>query len=92
MDVLRQLVHTPGVTVATHKGDAGEVLAVFLDEVIDGIGVQGQADVLPKIMAVTPRTVTRAIRDVNCQCHFVGYLLKNNIRIDVLQHHLSAIA
>ena len=39
VDVLCQLVHTPGVAVATHKGDTGEVLAVFIPEVIDGVGV-----------------------------------------------------
>ncbi len=88
MDVLRQLVHTSGIAVASHEGDAGEVLAVFIYEIIDGIRVQRQANVLPKVMAVTPRTVTRAIRDVNCQCHFVGYLLEYNIRVDVLQHRL----
>ena len=88
VDVLCQLVDTFRITVATHEGDAGEVLAVFLNEVVDGVRVQRQAYVLPKVMAVTPRTVTRAIRNVNCQCHFVGYLLKYNIRVDVLQHRL----
>ena len=86
VDVLCQLVHTPWVAVATHEGYASEVLAVFLDEIVDSIGVQRQADILPEIMTVTPRTVTRAIRDVNCQCHLVGYLLENNIRVYILQH------
>ena len=90
--ILRQLVDTSWISIAAHKSDASEVGTEFLDEIIDGIRVQRQADVLPKIMAMTPRTVTRAIRNVNCQCHFVGYLLKYDIRVDVLQHHLSAMA
>ena len=86
MDVLRQLIDTPGIAVTTHESNASQVLAVFLYEVINGIRVQRQADIFPEVMTVTPRTVTRAIRDVNCQCHFVGYLLENNIRVDVFQH------
>jgi hypothetical protein len=33
--------------------------------------------------------VTRAITDVNCQCHFVGYLLENDASIDVFKHERS---
>jgi len=88
MDILCQLVDTPGIAVAAHEGDAGEVGAVLIDEVVDGIRIQRQSDVLPKVMAMTPRTVTRTIRDVNCQCHFVGYLLEYDVGIDVLQHRL----
>jgi len=35
---------------------------------------------------MTTRTVTRAITDVNRQCHFVGYLLEYYSGIDVFQH------
>ena len=35
---------------------------------------------------MTARTVTRAIRNVYCQCHFIGYLLKYNTCINVLKH------
>jgi len=87
MDVLRQHVHALGITITPHEGDAGDIAPVLVDKSIDGIGVQGQADVLPEIMAVTPRTVTRAIRDVDGQCHLVGYLLKHNAGINVFQHH-----
>ena len=86
VDVLRQLVDTPWVVVAAHEGDAGEVGAVFPDKVVEGLGGQRQAHILPEVMAMTPRTVTRAIRDIDCQCHFVGYLLKYYSGIDVLQH------
>ena len=87
MDVLRQHVHTLGIAVASHEGDARDVTPILTDKGIDGIGVQGQTDVLPEIMAVTPWTVTRAIRDVDCQCHFVGYLLKHDAGVNVFQHH-----
>ena len=92
VDVLCQLVHTPGVAVTAHKGDTREVLAVFIYKVIDGIRVQRQTYVLPKIMAVTPRTMTRAIRNVNCQCHFVGYLLEYNVRVHIFQHRQKNIS
>ena len=86
MDVLREMINAAGIVVATHEGNAGEVRAVFLHEVVDGCCGQWQADIFPEIVTVTPRTMTRAITDVNCQCHFVGYLLKYYSGIDVLQH------
>ena len=55
-------------------------------EAVDGLCVEGQSDILPEVVAVTTRAVTRAIRDINCQCHFVWYLLKYDACIDVLQH------
>ena len=88
VDVLCQEVDAHRVAVAAHEGDAGDVVAVFPDEGIDGIGIEGEADVFPEVMAMTPGTVTRAIRDVNCQCHFVGYLLKYYACVNVLQHRL----
>ena len=89
VDVLCQLVDSTRVGIATHKRDAGNVCAVLRHEIINGICRQGHTHVLPEIMAVTTRAVTRAIRDINCQCHFVGYLLKNNSSINVFQHGLS---
>ena len=88
VDILCQDVDTLGIAVAAHESNAGDILAILFDEGIDGIGVKGETYVLPKVMAMTPRTVTRAIRDVNCQCHFVGYLLKYYASVDVLQHRL----
>ncbi len=89
VDVLCQLVDSTRVGIATHKGDASDVCAVLRHEIINGICRQGHTHVLPEIMAVAARAVTRAIRDINCQCHFVGYLLKNNSSINVFQHGLS---
>ena len=86
VDILGQKVDALGIVVASHEGDASDVITVFIHEGIDSIGVKGEANVLPEVMAMTPRTVTRAITDVNCQCHFVGYLLKYYACIDVLQH------
>ena len=87
VDVLRQHVHPLGVAVAPHEGDTGDVSSVLIDKGIDGIGVQRQADVLPEIMAVTARTVTRATGDIDGQCHLVGYLLKHDAGVNVFQHH-----
>ena len=47
VDVLRQQVDTPWVVVAAHEGDAGKVGTVFSDKVVDGLGGQRQADILP---------------------------------------------
>ena len=86
MDVLCKDIDAHGVVVATHEGEAGDVVAILLDEGIDGLGIERQADILPQIMAMTPRTVTRAITDVNCQCHFIRNLLENKRCIDVFEH------
>ena len=91
VDILRQLVDTLGVGITTHKGYTGNVGTILRNEIIDGIGVKRQTDVFPKIMAVTPRTVTRAIRDVYCQCHFVGYLLEYYTCVYVFQHFAIGI-
>ena len=87
VDILRQHIDPHWIVIATHKGNTGDVLTIFFHEGIQGLRIQRQPDVLPEIMAVATRTVTRAIRDVDGQCHFVGYLLKDNVRINVLQHH-----
>ena len=92
VDVLRQLVDAARVGIAAHEGDAGDVGTILRHEVVDGIGIERHADVVPEVTAVTPRTVTRAIRDVNCQCHLVGYLLEYNACIYVFQHNIKAVA
>ena len=80
------MINTPGFIVTTHESDTGEVRAVFLDKVIDSFRTQWYTLILPKVMTMTTRAVTRAIRDIDCQCHFVGYLLKYYSGIDVFQH------
>ena len=69
MDILSQLVYTLGIAVATHEGDASDVFTILIGKGINGIRIQRQSDIFPKIMTMTPRTVTRAIRNINCQCH-----------------------
>ena len=89
VDILRQTVDALRVVVATHEGDAGDVTPILRHEGVYGSGIQWQANILPQVMAMAPRTTTRAIRDVNCQCRLVGNLLKNNTRIYILQHIVS---
>ena len=86
VDIQRQLLHAHGVVVTAHHGDAGDVMAVALDEGVDGIGVQRQADVLPQIVAVATGTAAGTVGDVDGQRDLVGYFLKNNSSVDVLQH------
>ena len=84
MDILRQQIDAFRIVVATHEGDAGNVAAILLYKGIDGFRIQRKPDVLPEIVTMTSRTVTRAITDVDCQCHFVRNFLKNNPCIYVL--------
>jgi len=86
VDVLRQQLHANRVVVAAHHGDASDIMAIALDEGVDGISIQRQADVLPQIMAVAARTAAGAVGYIDGQRHLVGDLLKNNTGIDVLQH------
>ena len=81
--VLRQQIDSFRISIAAHEGDAGDVATVLDNEIVECTGVEWQSDVFPEILAVASRTVTRAIRNVNCQCHFVRNLLKNNPSVDV---------
>ena len=86
MDVLCQSVDSTRFGITTHEGDAGDVLAVLLDEVIDGISGERHANVLPQIRTVATRTMAWAPRYVDGKCHLIGYLLKHDVAIDVLEH------
>lgn len=87
VDVLRQTVDGTRVGIATHEGYAGDVFTVFLNEGVDGGGVERQSDVLPQVVAMTARTVARTVGQVDGKRHFVRHLLKDYSGIDVLQHH-----
>ena len=86
MDVLCQQVQALRVCIASHEGDAGDVAPILADEIVNGIGVQRKSDVFPQIMTVTARAATWTIGYVDGQRHLVGYLLKNNACVYVLQH------
>ena len=86
VDVLSQHVDSLRVSITTHKGNTSNVRAILADEIIDGIVIQGKSDVVPEIMAMAPGTMTRAIRDINCQCHLVRYLLEDNACIYIFKH------
>ena len=88
MDVLCQEVDTLRVGITAHEGDTGDVAAELLDESIEGISIERQPYILPKVMAVTAWTVTGTVGDVDGKCHLVGYLLEDYPRVDVLQHCL----
>ena len=84
VDVLCQTVDAPGLSISTHEGDAGDVLAVLLDEFVDGISGERHADVLPQILRVAAWAATGAARYVDGKGHLVRYLLKDNACVDVL--------
>ena len=86
MNILRQLVDTFRIGVTSHEGDTSDVATDLFDKAIKGIGIQGEPDVLPEILAVAARTASGAIRDVDCQSHLIGYLLEYDASVDVFQH------
>ena len=86
VDVLCQTVDATRFGITTHEGDAGDVLAVLLDEVIDGIGGERKTDVLPQILRVTAWAVTGTSRYVDGKCHLIGNLLEHDAAVDIFEH------
>ena len=74
------------IGIAAHIRQACDIIAVALNKVVDSLGVEWHANIVPKIMAVASRAATRAIGNINCQCHFIGYLLKNDSCINGFEH------
>ena len=86
VQILRQDIDSFWVAVAAHEGEAGDVVAEALHEIVERFGVEWKSYVLPEIMAVTARTPTGASADVDGQRHLIGYLLKYTACVDVLKH------
>ena len=86
MYVLGQLHYALGLGVASHDGYAGDVAAELADKAVDGSGIKGFAYVLPQILAVAARAVARTIGHIDGERDFVGNLLEDDARIDVLEH------
>lgn len=86
VDILCQEVDTLGVGIAAHEGEAGDIVTILRHECVDGIRVEWQSDVFPEILTVAARTVAGAVADVDGQGDLVGYLLEDDICIDVLEH------
>ena len=84
VDIGSKLAKIGRVRISTHETDAGNVAAEPGNELIQYFCRQWSTYILPKELAVTPGTVARAITDINCQCHLVGYLLENDACINVL--------
>ena len=86
MHILRQQVDALWVGITTHEGDAGDVAPILGDKIVQRISVKRHSDVPPQILTMTSRAMTRAIADVNGQCHLVGNLLKNNTGVHIFKH------
>ena len=52
VDVLCQTVDAAWFGVTAHEGDAGDVLAVLLHKLVDGVGGERHADIFPQILRV----------------------------------------
>ena len=60
VDVLRQTIDAPRLGITAHEGDAGDVLAVLLDEFVDGISGERHPNVLPQILRMAAWATTWA--------------------------------
>ena len=52
VDVLCQTVDAAWFGVTAHESDAGDVLAVLLHKLVDGVGGERHADIFPQILRV----------------------------------------
>lgn len=86
MDVLCQTVDAPWLSIATHEGDTSDVLAVLLDELVNGVGRKRHTDVLPKILRMAAWAAAGTTRDVDGKGHLIRNLLKDNACVNVFQH------
>ena len=77
-------VQNAGVSIVAITNHNCFITVIFLDKLIERFGSKRHTDVVPKILAVAPRTVARAITDVNCQCHLVRNFLEYHPSVNVL--------
>lgn len=84
VDILRQSVDTPRLSITAHKGDAGDILPVLGDELVNGVGGERHAHIFPQVLRVAARTATRTARDVDGERNLIRNLLEHNACVDVL--------
>lgn len=86
MDVCCQVSHLVGSGVTAHKTDTGDSLSMLGHHVVDGLVVERSARIRPQIGAVASWTPAGTPRNVDGQRGFVGYLLEDDVSIDILKH------
>lgn len=92
VDVLCQPINSTWLSIPSHESDTSDVLAVLLDKRINGVCSERHTNVLPQIGAMATRAMTGTTRNVDGKRHFIGYLLKNDVAVDVLEHSNYALA
>ena len=94
MDIFRQAEDFGGVGITTHETDTGDETFVAADEAVQEFFVKGFADVLPEMLTMasramtrTPgmltmvsRAMTRTPGEVERKRHLSGNLLKNYVK------------
>ena len=80
MDIFRQAEDFGGVGITTHEADTGDETFVAVDEAVQKFFVKGFADVLPEMLAVASRAMTRAVREIKGECYLARNLLKNYVK------------
>lgn len=78
-----QRFHVVGLCVAPHEADAGDLLAVFVQQRIQRLFGQGMTDVFAQVRAVAAHAPVRAVGDVHGEGHLVGDLLEDDIVVVV---------
>ena len=92
VDVLCQPINSTWLSIPSHESDTSDVLAVLLDKRINGVGGERHTDILPQVGAMAAWTMAGTTRNVDGKRHFIGYLLKNDVAVDVLEHSNYALA
>jgi hypothetical protein len=87
VNILCQTVDGLRIRVTSHKSEAGDIRTEALNEIIERRGSKGNTYIVPEIMAVTARTPTGTVADIDSQRHLIGYLLKNNSCVYVFEHN-----
>lgn len=86
--ITRQSVDGSRIGIASHETDAGNVRSIFRKKLIHCRRSQRFADIAPQVRAMTTRTTTRAVGQIDGQRHFIGNFLKHDVGIDILKHNL----
>lgn len=79
-------VHVLRLRVSTHETHTSYVVSVFTHHTVEHKRCERFPDIIPQILTVASRTMTRTMGDVYGKGHFIGYLLKDDTRIYIFQH------
>ena len=71
--------------IASHEGYTSNILAVIFEHDIERHSIKRLSNIFPKVLAMTPKAVARAVRDIYRERDLIRNLLKDHARIYVFQ-------